>query len=55
LGPAAVIGLVGFGAVKAIGRNPAATPRILLAMIVAFIFSEAIAVVAVLLVFYLFR
>lgn len=55
LGPSAVIGLVGFGAVKAIGRNPSASARVLLAMIVAFIFSEAIAVIAILLVFYLFR
>ena len=55
LGPAAVIGLVGFAAVKAVGRNPSASPRILLAMIMAFIFAEAIAVMAILLVFTLFK
>jgi F-type H+-transporting ATPase subunit c len=55
LGPAAVIGLVGYSAVKAVGRNPSASARILLAMIIAFIFSEAIAVMALLMVFTLFK
>lgn len=55
LGPAAVIGVVGYAAVRAVGRNPSASPRILLAMIMAFIFAEAIAVMAILLVFGLFK
>jgi F-type H+-transporting ATPase subunit c len=55
LGPAAVIGLVGYAAVKAVGRNPSASPRILLAMITAFLFAEAIAVIAILMVFNLFK
>jgi F-type H+-transporting ATPase subunit c len=55
LGPAVVIGLVGSAAVKAVGRNPSASARILLAMIVAFIFAEAIAVIALLMVFNLFK
>ena len=55
LGPAAVIGLVGFAAVKALSRNPSASPRILLAMLMAFIFAEAIAIMAILLVFGLFK
>ena len=55
LGPAAVIALVGYAAVKSIGRNPAASPRILLAMIVAFLFAEAIAIMALLMVFNLFK
>ena len=55
LGPAAVIGYVGYGAVKAVARNPAASPKILLAMITAFIFAEAIAVLALLVVYNLFR
>jgi len=55
LGPAIVIGLIGHSAVKAVGRNPAASPRILLAMIVAFLFAEAIAVMALLMVFNLFK
>jgi F-type H+-transporting ATPase subunit c len=55
LGPAAVVALVGFAAVKAVGRNPSASPRILIAMIVAFVFAEAIAIMALLLVFNLFK
>ncbi|MDD5594757.1 MAG: ATP synthase F0 subunit C [Candidatus Omnitrophica bacterium] len=55
LGPAAVIGMVGFAAVRAVGRNPSASPRILLAMIMAFIFAEAIAIMAILIVFGLFK
>ena len=55
LGPAAIVGLVGFAAVKAVGRNPSAAARILLAMIVAFIFAEAIAIIAILMVFSLFK
>jgi len=46
---------VGQAAVRAVGRNPSASPKILLAMIVAFIFAEAIAIMAVLLVFSLFK
>jgi len=55
LGPAIVIGFIGHSAVKAVGRNPAASPRILLAMIVAFLFAEAIAIIALLMVFNLFK
>ena len=55
LGPAAIVGLVGFAAVKAVGRNPSAAARILLAMIVSFIFAEAIAIIAILMVFSLFK
>jgi len=55
LGPALVIGFVGFAAVKAVGRNPSASYKILLAMIIAFIFAEAIAILAILVVFNLFK
>ena len=55
LGPALVIGLVGNGAVRSIARNPSASPRIMVAMIIAFLFAEAIAVIALLLVFNLFK
>jgi F-type H+-transporting ATPase subunit c len=55
LGPAAVVGLVGYAAIKAVGRNPAASARILLAMIIAFIFAEAMAIIALLIVFNLFK
>jgi len=55
LGPAAVIGVVGYAAVKAVARNPSASPRILLSMIVAFLFAEAIAILALLMVYTLFK
>ena len=55
LGPSIVVGFVGYGAIKSVGRNPSAAPRILLAMIVAFLFAEGIAVMALLLVLTLFK
>ncbi len=55
LGPAVIVGLVGYAAVKAVGRNPSASPRILLAMIISFLFAEAIAIIAILMVFSVFR
>lgn len=55
LGPAGVIGLVGYAAVKAVGRNPSAAPRILTSMIIAFLFAEAIAVFALLMLYNLFK
>jgi F0F1-type ATP synthase membrane subunit c/vacuolar-type H+-ATPase subunit K len=55
LGPAAVIALVGYSAVKAVGRNPAASPKIFLAMIISFLFAEAIAILALLMTYNLFK
>lgn len=55
LGPAAVIGVVGYAAVKAVARNPSASPRILVSMIIAFLFAEAIAVLSLLMVYNLFK
>ena len=55
LGPAVVIGVIGQAAVKSVGRNPSASPRILLAMITAFLFAESIAVIAIIIVFLLFK
>jgi F0F1-type ATP synthase membrane subunit c/vacuolar-type H+-ATPase subunit K len=54
-GPAAVIAIVGHSAIKALGRNPFAAPRILVTMIIAFIFAEAIAIIALLVGFNLFK
>lgn len=54
LGPAAIIAAVGYAAVKSVGRNPSASPKIFLVMIVAFIFAEAIAILALLITFQLF-
>jgi F0F1-type ATP synthase membrane subunit c/vacuolar-type H+-ATPase subunit K len=55
IGPASVIGLVGYAALKALLRNPSAARRIFASMIVAFIFAEVIALIALLVVVNLFR
>lgn len=55
LGPSAVIAAIGYASIKALGRNPSAAPKILLAMIISLIFAEAIAVIALLILFQLFR
>jgi len=54
LGPSAVIATIGYASIRALGRNPSSAPKILLAMIVALIFAEAIAVIALLILFQLF-
>ncbi|MEA3560998.1 MAG: ATP synthase F0 subunit C [Candidatus Omnitrophota bacterium] len=54
LGPSAVIAAVGFASVKALGRNPSAAPKILISMILAFVFAEAIAILGLLIVYNLF-
>ena len=53
-GPVAVIALVGSAAVKSVARNPSAAAKIFIVMILAFIFSEAIAVLALLILYNLF-
>jgi len=46
LGPGIGIGLVGMGAMQAIGRNPEAVGKIQTNMILGFAFAEAIAIYA---------
>ena len=53
-GPAAVIAVVGFAAIKSVARNPSASSKIFIVMILAFIFSEAIAILALLILYNLF-
>jgi len=48
LGPSSVIAVIGYAAVRALGRNPSAAPRIFVLTILAFVFAEAIAIVALL-------
>jgi len=55
LGSSAVIALVGYAAVKGLSRNPSASPKILITMILAFIFAEAIAIISLLTVFNLLK
>lgn len=54
LGPSIVIGAVGYASIRALGRNPSAAPKILLAMIVTLIFAVGMAIIALLVLFQLF-
>ncbi len=51
LGPSIVIGAIGYASIRALGRNPSSAPKILLSMIIALIFAEAIAIIALLVLF----
>lgn len=51
VGPALAIGLIGFKAMEAIGRNPEASNKVLPAMLLAMAFAEAIAIYALILAF----
>ena len=53
IGPSAVIAAIGYASIRALGRNPSAAPKILTAMIISLIFAEAIAVIALLILFQL--
>ncbi|HJN87039.1 MAG: ATP synthase F0 subunit C [Dehalococcoidia bacterium] len=46
LGPGIGIGILGYGAMSAIGRNPEATGQIQLNMILAIAFAEALGIYA---------
>ncbi|MFC1631217.1 ATP synthase F0 subunit C [Candidatus Omnitrophota bacterium] len=54
LGPALVIAACGFASINALGRNPSAAPKVFTAMVILLIFAEAIAVIALLVIFQLF-
>ncbi|HQP09967.1 MAG TPA: ATP synthase F0 subunit C [Candidatus Omnitrophota bacterium] len=52
VGPSIVIAMIGYAAIRALGRNPSASPKILPAMIVSLVFAEAIAIIGLLVFFY---
>ncbi len=54
LGPSMVIAAVGYSGVRALGRNPQAAPKILISMMLAFIFAESIAIIVLLVIYNLF-
>ena len=54
LGPCLVFAAVGYASIQALGRNPSSAPKIFTAMIVALVFAQAIAFIAMLIVFQLF-
>lgn len=51
LGPAIGVGLIGSKAMEAIGRNPEAANKILVPMLLAAAFAEAIAIYALVIAF----
>jgi len=51
IGPALAIGKIGAKAMEAIGRNPEATGKILVPMLLAAAFAEAIAIYALIIAF----
>ena len=51
IGPALAIGMIGSKAMEAIGRNPEATQKILVPMLLAAAFAEAIAIYALIIAF----
>lgn len=53
IGPGIGIGLIGFGAMTAIGRNPAAAKEIFTPMLMAFAFAELLGLLAFLSLFLL--
>lgn len=55
LGPSLIIAVVGYGAIKALGRNPSAAPKILVVLMFAFLFAEGIAVIALIIIYNLFK
>lgn len=54
LGPSIVIAAIGFAAIRALGRNPSASPKILPAMVIALVFAEAVAIIGLLVLFHIF-
>jgi len=51
IGPAIGIGMIGAKAMEAIGRNPEASGKVLVPMLIASAFAEAIAIYALVIAF----
>ena len=54
VGPSLVIAFIGFASIRALGRNPSAAPKILPAMIISLVFAEAVAIIALVVLFHIF-
>ncbi|MFH1062051.1 MAG: hypothetical protein V1747_04105 [Candidatus Omnitrophota bacterium] len=55
LGPSGVMAAAAFASINALGRNPSAAPKIFTAMTITLIFAEALAIIAMLIIFQLFQ
>lgn len=54
IGPSAVIAVLGYATIKALGRNPSAASKIFMGTVFMLVFVEAISIVAMLVIFQLF-
>lgn len=54
LGPCAVFAAGTFSSIGSLGRNPSSAPKIFTAMIIALVFAQSLAIIAMLIVFQLF-
>jgi len=54
LGPCGVFAAGSFASINALGRNPSSAPKIFTAMIIALVFAQSLAIIAMLIVFQLF-
>lgn len=54
IGPSAVIALLGYATIKALGRNPSAASKIFMGMVLLLVFVEAISIIAMLIIFQMF-
>lgn len=55
MGPAIVIAVIGFASIKSLGRNPSAAPKIYLGVILMLVFAEAASIIALLVIFQIFK
>jgi len=55
IGPSAVMAVTAFASITALGRNPSAAPKIFTAMTITLIMAEALAIVAMIIVYLLFQ
>lgn len=54
IGPSAVIAILGFATIKALGRNPSAASKIFMGTVFLLVFVEAISIISMLVIFQLF-
>ena len=54
MGPSVVIAVLGHAFIKALARNPSSASKIFMGMVIMLIFVEAIAIIALLIIFQLF-
>jgi F0F1-type ATP synthase membrane subunit c/vacuolar-type H+-ATPase subunit K len=54
IGPSVVFAASSYASINALGRNPAAAPKIFTAMIIALVFTQSLAIIGMLIVFQLF-